>query len=62
MAFKRITPMDIFELIRRWHSKQTISQISHALGYDRKTVRKYIQAAKVKGTRGRHPLGPGPSG
>ena len=49
MAFKRITPMDIFELIRRWHSKQTISQISHALGYDRKTVRKYIQAAKVKG-------------
>jgi hypothetical protein len=41
--------MDIFEIIRRWHAKQAISQISEALEYDRKTIRKYIQSAKAKG-------------
>jgi transposase len=48
--------MDIYEIIRRWHSKQSISRISQALGYDRKTVRKYIQAAKVKGITPDKPL------
>lgn len=41
--------MDIYEIIRRWHDRQSITHISNALGFDRKTVRKYIQCAKEKG-------------
>ena len=43
MAYKRIGGMDIYEIIRRWHSRQSITHIAQALGYDRKTVRKYIR-------------------
>ncbi|OVE79415.1 hypothetical protein BVY01_02645 [bacterium I07] len=43
MAFKWIGVMDIYEIIRRWHDGQAISDIAHSMGYDRKTVRKYIQ-------------------
>lgn len=49
MAFKRITPMNIYEIIRRWHSGQTIRKIARVLEYDRKTVRKFINIAKSKG-------------
>jgi hypothetical protein len=31
--------MDLWEIIRRWHDRQSISQIARALNYDRKTVR-----------------------
>lgn len=41
--------MDIYEIIRRWHSGQTISHIAKSLGYDRKTVRGYIKSALEKG-------------
>jgi len=46
MAYKRITIMDISELIRRFRDGQNISHIASVLGYDRKTVRKYL--AKVE--------------
>jgi transposase len=49
MAFKRLTPMDIYDVLRRWHSKQKISYISKVTGYDRKTVRRYINAARSLG-------------
>ena len=58
MAFKRITMLDIFEIIRRWHSDQQIAQISRALDYDRKTVRKIIQAAQQKHLSRNEPLPP----
>jgi transposase len=41
--------MDIYEIIRRWRSGQTISHIADALGYDRKTVRNYINNALLNG-------------
>lgn len=44
MAYKRITTMDITEILRRAQQGQTISSISKLLGYDRKTIRKYLQA------------------
>ena len=56
MAYKKITVMDIYEIIRRWHNKQPIRHIAQALGYDRKTVRKYIQAAGAKGLILEQPL------
>lgn len=49
MSFKWIGEMDIYEIIRRWHSGQRISHIALTLGYDRKTVRKYIHHLNRKG-------------
>jgi transposase len=56
MGFKRITMLDIFEILRRWHNKQSISHISRMLDYDRKTVRKIIDTAKAKGITHDEPL------
>lgn len=58
MAYKRITIMDIWEIIRRRHDKQSISHIARFLGYDRKTVRTFIQLAQQKGIRLNVPLPP----
>jgi transposase len=49
MAFKKIILMDIYEIIRRWHGKQNICSISQVTGYDRKTIRRYVNAAKSLG-------------
>jgi transposase len=49
MAYKRITLMDIGDIIRRWHDGQSVSHISTVLQYDRKTVRKYIHLAQHHG-------------
>jgi transposase len=53
MAFKRILPLNIWEIARRFHMGQSINGIATALGYDRKTVRAYIRLAEAEGfTRG----------
>lgn len=49
MAFREIGIMDIWEVIRRWHNHHSISQIAKALGYDRKTVRRFIRFGQSKG-------------
>jgi hypothetical protein len=41
--------MDVWEIIRRWHDRHSISQIAQALGYDRKTVRGYKRLAESIG-------------
>ena len=51
MAYKETTLMDIYEIIRRWVSGQSISHIASVLEYDRKTVRNYINFAIEKGIR-----------
>ena len=38
--------MDIREIIRRYRAGQTIRSIASAMGYDRKTVRKYINGLR----------------
>jgi Mu transposase, C-terminal domain/Helix-turn-helix domain len=43
VAYREIGIMDLWEVLRRWHDRQNISQIAHALGYDRKTVRGHIR-------------------
>ena len=50
--------MDIYDIIRRWHNGQKLAHISHVLGYDRKTLRKYIEHAKSKGINQDQPLPP----
>lgn len=44
--------MDVSEIIRRWEAGQTITQISKMLGYDRKTVRKYLFTTRRDSTAG----------
>lgn len=56
MPFKRITVMDIYEIVRRWHHQHPLSHIAQASGYDRKTVRKYIQVARARGLTLERPL------
>ena len=41
--------MDIREIIRRYRAGQTIRSIASTMGYDRKTVRKYITHLRAKG-------------
>ena len=56
MAYKRIILMDIYEIIRRWHDRQSTTHIAIALNNDRKTVRKYIAIAKIRGLSLKQPL------
>lgn len=46
MAFKRIKTMNILEVLKRHNMGQSISSIASSMGYDRKTVRKYLKAIK----------------
>ena len=46
MAYRKITAMDIWEILRRHTAGQSISRIKKALGYDRKSIRKYITLAQ----------------
>jgi len=56
MAFKRIHTMDLYQLISRWYAGYSISDISHALDLDRKTVRQYIRLAEQAGLNKAQPL------
>ena len=49
MAFKEIRIMDIWEIIRRYQSGHSIKSIARSLGYDRKTVRRYLHYLRTKG-------------
>jgi predicted transcriptional regulator len=37
--------IDIKEVLRRWSARQSLHQIAHETGVDRKTVRRYVRAA-----------------
>jgi transposase len=56
VGYHEIRRMDIWEVIRRWHDRHSISQISQALGYDRKTIRSYVRLALSIGLSHEEPL------
>lgn len=58
MAYHEISIMDIWEIIRRWHSKQGIREIARSLRYDRKTVQRYTRLAVSNGLSQENPLPP----
>ena len=58
MAYHEISIMDIWEVIRRWHSGQGIREIARSLGYDRKTVQRYTRLAASLGLSPEEPLPP----
>jgi len=41
--------MEIWEIVRRIQAGQTIRSIARSLGYDRKTIRKYLNYFRSKG-------------
>lgn len=51
MARRRIEMNEIVEIIYHWHKGNTIKGIKGSLGFDRKTVRKYIQIAQELGIK-----------
>jgi len=51
MARRRIEVNEIVEIIYHWHKGNTVKGIKRALGFDRKTVRKYIRIAQELGVR-----------
>lgn len=51
MARRRIEVNEIVEIIYHWHKGNTIRGIKRALGFDRKTIRKYIQIAQDLGVK-----------
>lgn len=56
MAFKRITKMDLYDIITRWHADYNISQLSEFSGMDRKTVRHYVRILEQAGISKAQPL------
>jgi len=51
MARRKIEMNEIVEIIYQWHKGNSIKGIKRSLGFDRKTIRKYIQAAKELGIK-----------
>lgn len=48
--------MDIYQIIKRWHSGVSISEIARTLKVDRKTVRRYVHQAQKQGISRESPL------
>jgi transposase len=56
MAYREVTILDIWEIVRRWHSGQGIREIARALECDRNTVRRYTRLARSAGVTREAPL------
>jgi transposase len=49
MGYRFMTIEDLKEMLRRWHSGHSVSSIKRALGFDRNTIRNYVQLFKASG-------------
>ena len=49
MAFRELMMSDVREVLRRWQAGESLRQIGRAGVVDRKTARRYVQAAKALG-------------
>lgn len=49
MAYRELTMIDVREVLRRWQSRQSIKSIARGTRVDRKTIRRYVAAAKALG-------------
>src|SRR5687767_15814529 len=46
MSYRELTMIEIKEVLRRWAAEQSLHQIARETSLDRKTVRRYVQAAE----------------
>ena len=56
MARRKISMNEIVEIIYQWHQGNTIKGIKRSLGFDRKTIRKYILMAPQLGIKREEPF------
>ena len=49
MSYRAMNKRDLWEIYRRWQSRQTLSQIAGNEGRDRKTVRQYLRRFAAAG-------------
>jgi transposase len=49
MARREVTMNEIVEVVYQWHQGAGVKAISRSLGFDRKTVRKYVRLAQLAG-------------
>jgi FixJ family two-component response regulator len=49
LGFRELTTMEVREVLRRLSSGQALREIARETGLDRKTVRRYAEAALVSG-------------
>ena len=51
MGYRAMHKRDLWEIYRRWQSRQTLSQIASYEGRDRKTVREYLKRFAAAGLK-----------
>jgi transposase len=51
MAFREVSVIVIREILRRWKAREGLRTVAAATGTDRKTVRRYVDAAVARGLR-----------
>ena len=56
MARRQVVMNEIVEMIFQWHQGNGVKGISHSLGFDRDTVRKYVRMAQKVGVERSKPL------
>jgi hypothetical protein len=56
MAFREVTMLAVKEILRLWLRGVPKKQIAQQLGFDVKTVRRYLDAAKARGVEQAHGL------
>jgi len=56
MARKEIIVEELVEVLYQWHQGRNIRQIKRSLGFDRKTIRKYLELAERHGLSRELPL------
>jgi len=49
MARRVMHMNEVMEILLQWHQGASIKGITRSLGYDRKTVRRYVRAAEEVG-------------
>jgi transposase len=49
MSYRELTMIEIKEVLRRWQAGQSLHKIARETALDRKTVRRYVRAAKACG-------------
>jgi transposase len=49
MAYRELTVVEVREILRRWRSGASLRDIAASMGADRKTVRRYVEAAQHLG-------------
>ena len=49
MGYRVMRKQDLYEIYRRWQAGQTLSRMAATEGWDRKTIRGYLEALQRRG-------------